>query len=219
MTSHTDCRAFQPRQLTSRTRSTNPKTVRNRNAEVAKRGLDAAFLKVDVAFRTAKSRAFAKLHDSKEWKSMSDRERSQAERNVERVLKDRRDRKKQDMEKEWRYMIEEGLVEPDEDVMEDIQMTGGMQEIDEENVERMNKRQRLDLQDEVVVTDDSNDDWEDCEGQEDWERIGTDLLDIQAKFARRHHLLMRKMDAHARRAENEYERFRSTRRLEAHIGS
>jgi hypothetical protein len=217
MTSHEASSPFKPRQLTSRTRSTNPKTIRNRNAEATKQGLDAAFLKADVAFRTAKSRAFVKLHDSKEWKYMSDRERSQAEKKVEKVLKDKRDMKKRDMEKEWRYLTEEGLLEPDEDVMEDIEMTGQAQGIAEENMERINKRQRLDLPDEVVEIDDGDDDWEDCDGQEDWELMGTELLDIQAKFARRHHLLMRIMNAHARRTEKEYERFRNMRRQEVHI--
>jgi hypothetical protein len=88
--------------------SKNPKTIRNRQAQISKQGLDAALLKADTAFRTAKSRALAKLHKSNGWDAFSAVERESKESQVISDLEQKRDSKKHQHELEWRHLVETG---------------------------------------------------------------------------------------------------------------
>jgi hypothetical protein len=109
---------FKPRQSSSREHSANLKTIQNRKTEMLKRGVEVALLRADTAFRTAKSRGLAKLRESPQWVTMNERERQDAENDIIKRLELRRDDKKRKVELEWRYKVEEGLVDEDEEMEE-----------------------------------------------------------------------------------------------------
>jgi hypothetical protein len=209
MTPHPSEKIFKPRQTVSKQHSPNAKTTRNRNAERSKRGLEAAFLKADIAFRTAKSRALAKLHKSNEWGTLSDRQKSEAITKAVRMLEDKRDKRKRGHELEWRYKMDEGLVDSDEEPMQEVNCVDG-----DVSSDRPAKRQKME---ETVVDDDGDTEWEDCEGQEDWEQIGTDLLEIRRKYERRHQLMVTTIGARAARREKEYHQYRDRMRMKKEI--
>ncbi len=199
-------RAFKPRQASSKEHSTNAKTVRNRLNQVSKRGIDAALLKADGAFRRAKSRALQKLRQSPGWGFMSAEQQARAERDAIRPLETRRDYKRRHLEMEWRYKVEEGMVDPDED---DLNARTTAMAIDEAPSTRKRR-----MEEEEVLDDDGDESWEDCEGQEDWDRIGTDLFDIHTRYERKQQLVVRTLNAQARCRKQKYRKYKELRNAE-----
>ena len=150
---------FTPHQKKPIEHSDNPKTIRNRENETAKRGIDIALARADTAFRVAKSRALAKLHKSSEWIKLDTAGQQRAERKVIRRLEGERDKKKTVIENEYRYRAESGILEPDEDLMDGIEYTEGGEDVGEA---RSVKKAQLACE-EVVVQDDGDSEWTDCE--------------------------------------------------------
>ena len=60
---------------------------------------------------------------------------------------------------EWRYKVEEGMVDPDKD---DLNVCTTAMAIDEAPFTR-----KWRMEEEEVLNNDGNEFWEDCEGQED----------------------------------------------------
>jgi hypothetical protein len=100
MSPKTSSEPFKRRKELSKQHSDNPKTVRNRMNEAGKAGLDAAFLRADTAFRTAKCRNLAKLHNGPNWSAMSPRQKAAAEATIVKKLEAKRDKRKREHELE-----------------------------------------------------------------------------------------------------------------------
>jgi len=200
---------FKPRQQKSTQHSENPKTVRNRENDTTKRGLDIAMTRADTAFRVAKSRALAKLHKSPEWNKLDSSGQQRAERKVVRHCETERDKKKTMIENEYRYRTEAGILEPIEDLMEEIKYTSGQ----EEDVEDagLAKKARL-MHEETVVQDDGDTDWSDCE--ESWDLIGEAMIDINIKYERRRKIRLMTLKKIADRKEREYNSYKAKRDME-----
>ena len=73
---------FQPRKARKMSHSDNPKTQRNRKAESAKSGYEAAEMRAKTAFRTNKCRHLAKLHRAPEWSRLTPSQREDREADV-----------------------------------------------------------------------------------------------------------------------------------------
>ena len=81
--------------------SDNPKTARNRQTAAGKQGFEAAELKVKNTHRVVKHRQLTKLHQSREWQSLSAADKTNREKEVVQALEERlRDKIKQ-LEIEW----------------------------------------------------------------------------------------------------------------------
>lgn len=103
---------FKPRKARKVELSDNPRTVANRERDHAKRGWDAAAQRVDVWFRTTKSRRLAKLH---QLKGLSPEERQSREDNIVDELNVEKRRKLKELEREWTRKVDEDDIEEDED--------------------------------------------------------------------------------------------------------
>jgi hypothetical protein len=192
--------SFKRRQELRRPHSDNPKTVRNRQNEASKVGLDAALLRADVAFRTAKSRKLSSLHQSPEWLTMNARQQVAAEQKVVKPLESKRDQRKREHELEWRFKIETGRIEPDEDDSEP--MDHKKPRLDDDNGKATEKD---------LMFDDNDEEWSDCEGQEDWLLMGEEIIDIKKRYERKHNILVQVLGAQANRQEREYEMYKERR--------
>jgi hypothetical protein len=92
---------FQPRKARRTSHSDNPKTKRNREAEAAKSGFEAAELKVRTAFRTSKSRHLAKLHRTPGWSALTATQREDREADVVEELEKKLREKLRALDKLW----------------------------------------------------------------------------------------------------------------------
>ena len=92
---------LKPRQKKPIEHSDNPKTIRNRENETAKLGIDIALVLADTAFPVAKPRALAKLHKSSEWIKLDTAGQQRVERKVIRRLEGERDKNKTVIENEY----------------------------------------------------------------------------------------------------------------------
>jgi hypothetical protein len=192
-------KSFRRRQELRQPHSDNPKTVRNRQYESSKVGLDAAFLRADVAFRTAKSRKLTTLHKSPEWLTMNPQQQAAAEEKVVRPLQAKRDKRKRDHELEWRFKTETGRIEPDEDDM--TQMDPKRRRMDDDDVKGI----------EDIMFDDNDEEWSDCEGQEDWLLMGEEVINIRKRYERKHEILVKVLGAQANRHKREYAKYKERR--------
>lgn len=92
---------FTPRKACKIAHSDNPKTARNRQTEAAKQGFEAAELKAKNTHRVFKHRQLTKLHESREWQSLNDVDKTNRQKEVVQALEERlRDKIKQ-LELEW----------------------------------------------------------------------------------------------------------------------
>jgi hypothetical protein len=103
---------FKPRKARKIELSDNPRSVANRERDHAKRGWDAAEQRVDVWFRTTKSRRLAKLH---KLKGLSPQDRQSREDNVVDELNAEKRRKLKELEREWTRKVDEEDMDEDED--------------------------------------------------------------------------------------------------------
>jgi hypothetical protein len=92
---------FQPRKARRTSHSDNPKTKRNREAEAAKSGFEAAELKARTAFRTSKSRRLAKLHRTPGWSALTATQREDREADVVEELEKKLREKLRALDKLW----------------------------------------------------------------------------------------------------------------------
>ena len=92
---------FQPRKARKTSHSDNPKTKRNREAEAAKSGFEAAELKARTAFRTSKSRHLAKLHRTPGWLTLTPAQREDREADVVEALEEKLAQKIRALDKLW----------------------------------------------------------------------------------------------------------------------
>jgi hypothetical protein len=92
---------FQPRKARRTSHSDNPKTKRNREAEAAKSGFEAAELKARTAFRTSKSRHLAKLHRTPGWSALTATQREDREADVVEELEKKLREKLRALDKLW----------------------------------------------------------------------------------------------------------------------
>ena len=69
---------------------------------------------MDIWFRTNKSRQLAKLHRTKEWRSLSTDQRQLREDRVVEVLMEEKGRKLKELEKEWTRKVDEDDVDEEE---------------------------------------------------------------------------------------------------------
>ena len=72
-------------------------------------------MRLDVWFRTTKSRRLSKLHKSKDWKQASSRQRQAQEKSFIDRLQTEKQKKLDDLETEWTKKVEEGDLDEDED--------------------------------------------------------------------------------------------------------
>jgi hypothetical protein len=103
---------FKPRKARKIELSDNPRSVANRERDHAKRGWDAAAQRVDIWFRTTKSRRLAKLH---KLKGLSPQERQSQEDNIVDELNVEKRRKLKELEREWTRKVDEEDMDEDED--------------------------------------------------------------------------------------------------------
>jgi hypothetical protein len=91
---------FKPRKSRKTEYSDNPKTTANRELDTTKRGWDVAIRRLDIWFRTTKSRRLTKLNNSKAWKKLSPQQREVRENNMVNQLKAEKEKRLNDLEKE-----------------------------------------------------------------------------------------------------------------------
>jgi len=72
-------------------------------------------MRLDVWFRTTKSRRLSKLHKSKDWKQASSRQRQAQEKSIIDQLQTEKQKRLDDLETEWTKKVEEGDLDEDED--------------------------------------------------------------------------------------------------------
>src|ERR1700694_4161047 len=103
---------FKPRKARKVTLSDNPKTLRNREAEAAKRGYEAGLLKAKNTFRVNKHRCLKKHHDSPDLSSVGDQERQRREKDAIKILTISHENKLRELEREWdRKVDQEDIVD------------------------------------------------------------------------------------------------------------
>jgi hypothetical protein len=106
---------FKPRKARKHKHSDNAKTTRNRAAEVAKTGFEAAELKARSAYRVNKSRGLAKLHESSGWKMLSEREQAKRENEVVMAAEEKLFKRMNALRQEWGRKLVENDFETDEE--------------------------------------------------------------------------------------------------------
>jgi hypothetical protein len=119
---------------------------------------------------------------------------------------------------EWRYKVEEGLVDEDEE-MEEVyyasqDMENGTDDGSKDYDGRSLKKRRMDNSDEVVdevVSDDGNVEWEDEDDEINWVCVAEDLFAIKAKYERREELIVKTVRAKAAQVDMEYEAYKKER--------
>jgi hypothetical protein len=199
MSPKTSSEPFKRRKELSKQHSDNPKTVRNRMNETGKAGLDAAFLRADTAFRTAKCRNLAKLHNGPNWSAMSPRQKAAAEATIVKKLEAKRDKRKREHELEWRYKAEKGLIHSDEE-----EPTRHKKPRSDESKDTPDLMEIESVED-LIVTDDDDDAWSDCDGDEDeLLMIGEEVVEIYKRYDRQGALFVGALGTHAHRQEREY---------------
>ena len=75
--------------------------------------------RLDIWFRTTKSRRLAKLKKSKAWRRLSLQQREVRENNMMDQLKKEKQKKQDDLEKEWTRKIDEDDLDEDEDDLDE----------------------------------------------------------------------------------------------------
>jgi hypothetical protein len=71
--------------------------------------------RLDIWFRTTKSRRLTKLNKSKAWKKLSPQQREVRENNMVNQLKAEKEKRLNDLEKEWTRKIDQDDLDEDED--------------------------------------------------------------------------------------------------------
>ena len=111
---------FKPRKARKQKLSDNVKTVRNRAAEVAKTGFEAAELKAKSAYRVNKSRGLRKLQQSPGWILLSEKEQERREHDVVVAAENKFCERMDALHREWGKK----LAENDLDSGEETKYTG-----------------------------------------------------------------------------------------------
>lgn len=138
---------FKPRKSRKQKHSDNAKTTRNRAAEVAKTGFDAAELRARSAYRVNKSRGLAKLHRSPGWKVLSEQQQVKREDEVVMAAEEKLFKRMNSLRREWGRKLIENDFESDEEPPEGendddfvVANDGDVGESDEwEDVEEINE--------------------------------------------------------------------------------
>jgi len=157
-------------------------------------------LRADVAFRTAKSRKLKKLHESSEWLLMNPQQQRIADKNAVKPLEAKREKRKRGDELEWRFKTETGRIDSDED--------------DEQTDCKKVRTDFKTVGEELIMFDDNDEDWSDCEGQEDWALMGEEVINIRQRYERKHDILVKTLGVKAQRREREYEKYKERRLAE-----
>jgi len=145
---------FSPPKTRQDVKSTNRKTILNRNSARSKRGIDLSDYRDNGAHRSRKWRALKKLRTREGWIAMSFEEQQSAEDEVVSKLEEEREAKKRQHERDWMLWKDqgvEGLVENE----------GGEQRIEDKDGEPK--------MDDEWETEEEGDEWETEEDNDEWE--------------------------------------------------
>lgn len=99
---------FSPPKAREDVKSTNRKTILNRNSARSKRGIDLSDHRDDGAYRSRKWRALKKLRTSEGWIAMSFEEQQSAEDALVSKLEEERESKKRQHERDWMLWKDQG---------------------------------------------------------------------------------------------------------------
>jgi len=221
--------AFKPRESRKESHSSNPKTETDRLNISSKRGIEVAIVKARGAFRVSKSRALSKLRSSGAYALMNEAQCQMAEQEVEEKETAILEEKIRNLEMEWRFKVENGIVDSDEDLPEhDLPA-----KVVHERPARTRKRQRdtespamestaiestamesMAVDSELIISDDNDDQWSDCEGQDDLLQLGSEFIDIMNRHARVHARIVRSMERKGKKHEDEYREYEEGRLAE-----
>jgi hypothetical protein len=106
---------FKPRKARKQKLSDNVKTARNRAAEVAKTGFEAAELKAKSASRVNKSRGLRKLQQSPGWIVLSEKEQEKRELEVVVAADNKFCERMDALHREWGRKLAENDFDSDEE--------------------------------------------------------------------------------------------------------
>lgn len=131
---------FKPRKARKQKLSDNVKTARNRAAEVAKTGFEAAELKAKSAYRVNKSRGLRKLRKSPGWLVLSEQEQETREHEVVVAAENKFYERMDALHREWGRKLAENDFDSDEETKYDAQLEIGDGDSDEwEDIEEINE--------------------------------------------------------------------------------
>jgi hypothetical protein len=130
------------------------------------------------------------------------------EQKVIEQLEREKNKKKTVIENKYRYRAESGILELDEDLIDRIEYTEGREDVREA---RSVKKARLACE-EVVVQDDGDSEWIDCE--ESWDLIREEMIDINIKCKRRRRIHLMMLSKNADRMERNYRSYRARQNVE-----
>ena len=157
--------------------SNHPKTNVNRSAILMKQGLDLSDYRDNSAFRTRKSRALKKLHNSAAWSRYNAAERIEKERELINDLEAERQAKKEEHERQWIQKVENDEISEDEENVEYRTEDSSSEDHGEESVEDMDEVESWSGFSEDVDED------ADVEEVAASPSLGTDIIDIKKKSA------------------------------------
>jgi hypothetical protein len=144
---------FQPRKARKTSHSDNPKTQRNRKAELAKSGYNAAEMRAKTAFRTNKCRHLAKLRRTPEWSRLTHSQREDREADVIEQLEKKHAEKLQALDALWN-----GSTDDNEDVAYDAHDDSPENTMESNILDCTNvNRDYIDVDDEDAWEDDEED--------------------------------------------------------------
>jgi hypothetical protein len=168
---------FKPLKCGTRSPSSNPKTVLNRQYYSQKRGLDIALHRVDANFRVNKSRAFKKLASHPSWAHLPEKEQKARQDAIVAELTRVRQQKREEAEREWYDKVEA------DDVHEDEDYTTVMDGIEDEEVIDSDEKDRMEQGDAGSWQDDDEEGWEDVD-DEKWNGSDEEKLGAKATNAK-----------------------------------
>jgi hypothetical protein len=126
---------FQPLTPRKTIVSTHPQSIYDRKTSHSKSGIHLAHHRDLSEFRTAKSTKLKALHNSNEWRALSENQKEAAEAEIVLALEEQLKVKMDAHTLEWRGLVERGEIPDDENDSEDVDIENGSMELDE-TVER-----------------------------------------------------------------------------------
>src|SRR5271169_4818072 len=183
--------------------SKNPKTIKNRDAETAKYGIEIAEFHDQNAFRTAKYRALKKLRTSAGWITLGPDAQKEVEESIIADLEAKCEQKKSVHRLEWRRREEDDYSGPEE---------AGYQHVDVSTLTFSDEDtgQGAPEGSEEVNKDDE---WQTCsEDEDDSEQISvlaTEFTKIKQKSAKEWVEKLQWLSEHAKKREKEWQAYLS----------